>query len=48
MEIKISELKNEMEIPQIQPTAEELEQLAGTPNLFEDSVHDFAFQVREQ
>ena len=47
LEIKISELKNEMEIPQIQPTQEELQQHTENPNLFGD-VHDFAFQELAQ
>lgn len=48
LEIKISELKNEMEIPQIQPTEDELKQHSGNTNLFEENVHDFAFQELAQ
>ena len=48
LEIQISELKNEMEIPQIQPTEEELQQLTAKPDLFGESVHDFAFQELAQ
>lgn len=48
LEIQVSELKNEMEIPQIQPTEEELQQLTGKPTLFDDNVHDFAFQELAQ
>ncbi|MBR1943656.1 septum site-determining protein MinC [bacterium] len=48
LEIQISELKNEMEIPQIQPTEEELQQLTSKPDLFSSSVHDFAFQELAQ
>ncbi len=48
LEIQISELKNEMEIPQIQPTEEELQQLTVKPDLFGESVHDFAFQELAQ
>lgn len=44
LEIQISELKNEMEIPQIQPSAEELQKLTAQPDLFSNSDHDFAFQ----
>ena len=47
LEIQISELKNEMEIPQIQPTEEELQQHTEKPNLFGE-VHDFAFQELAQ
>lgn len=47
LEIHISELKNEMEIPQIQPTEEELQQHTTNPNLFGE-VHDFAFQELAQ
>ncbi len=48
LEIKISELKNEMEIPQIQPTEDELKQHTGNNNLFEENIHDFAFQELAQ
>ena len=48
LEIKISELKNEMEIPQIEPTEEELQQLTSKPDLFSRSDHDFAFQELAQ
>ena len=48
LEIKISELKNEMEIPQIEPTEEELQQLTSKPDLFSGSDHDFAFQELAQ
>ena len=48
LEIPISELKNEMEIPQIQPSEEELQQLTAKPDLFGESVHDFAFQELAQ
>ena len=47
LEISISELKNEMEIPQIQPTEEELQQHTEKPNLFGE-VYDFAFQELAQ
>ena len=48
LEIKVFELKNEMEIPQIQPTEEELQQLTSKTDLFEENVHDFAFQELAQ
>ena len=48
LEIPISEFKNEMEIPQIQPSEEELQQLTAKPDLFGESVHDFAFQELAQ
>lgn len=48
LEIQIYELKNEMEIPQIQPSEEELQQLTAKPDLFGNSVHDFAFQELAQ
>lgn len=48
LEIKISELKNEMEIPQIEPTEEELQQLTSKPDLFSGSDHDLAFQELAQ
>ncbi len=48
LEIKISELKNEMEIPQIEPSEEELEQLTSKPDLFSGSDHDLAFQELAQ
>ena len=37
-----------MEIPQIQPSEEELQQLTAKPDLFGNSVHDFAFQELAQ
>lgn len=48
LDIQISELKNEMEIPQIQPTTEELQQLTAQPDLFSNADHDFAFQELAQ
>ena len=48
LEIKISELKNEMEIPQIEPSEEDLQQLTSKPDLFSGSEHDLAFQELAQ
>ncbi len=48
LEIKISELKNEMEIPQIEPSEEDLQQLTSKPDLFSGSDHDLAFQELAQ
>ncbi|MBR2525944.1 septum site-determining protein MinC [bacterium] len=48
LEITISELKNEMEIPQIQPSEEELQQFTAKPDLFDENVNDFAFQELAQ
>ena len=48
LEIKISELKNEMEIPQIEPSEEDLQQLTSKPDLFSGSGHDLAFQELAQ
>lgn len=48
LEIQISELKNEMEIPQIEPTVEEMQQLTEKPNLFSNNDSDFAFQELAQ
>lgn len=44
LNIQISELKNEVEIPKIEPTEEELEALTKKPDLFSGSDHDMAFQ----
>lgn len=48
LEIKVSELKNEMEIPQIQPTEEDLKKLNSKSDLFGENVHDLAFQELAQ
>ncbi len=48
LEIKISELKNEMEIPQIEPSEEDLQQLTSKTDLFSGSDHDLAFQELAQ
>ena len=48
LEIQISELKNEVEIPKIEPTQEELEALTKKPDLFSGSEHDLAFQELAQ
>ncbi len=48
LEIQISELKNEMEIPQIEPTVEEMQQLTAKPDLFSNNDSDFAFQELAQ
>lgn len=48
LEIKVSELKNEMEIPQIEPTEEDLKKLNTKSELFGENVHDLAFQELAQ
>ena len=41
-------MKNEVEIPKIEPTQEELEALTKKPDLFRGSEHDLAFQELAQ
>lgn len=48
LNIEISELKNEVEIPRIEPTAEELQKLSKKQDLFEGSDHDLAFEELAQ
>lgn len=48
LNIKIYELKNEMEIPQVQPSEEELQKLTAEPKLFESNDDNTAFQELAQ